>query len=346
MRDDPAQNRDAATGERPLVTFALFAYNQEHFIREAVEGAFAQTYEPLEIVLSDDHSGDRTFEIMQEMAAAYRGPHQVRVIRNPMNMGVIPHVLARGREAKGEIVVMAAGDDISEAHRVGALVKLSLADRRALGFCSKLQIIDRQGRPVANNVDRPLNIKTTDLYFKKLGYRPVQGAAAAYRRKVFEIPEPPFREIYAEDVLLSFYIYIIGGIISRTDDSLVRYRMHDGALTNRDACKHHLDVAERQSVVSAISRESMLKSFLWMADRFGEADLVDLKRIDRDIRSCRRIIEWSNLSLNQRILSLLHEFSDLNVTNAKWQFARLLGKCPEYQPKRAISRYQKRYYNG
>ena len=44
------------TAARPLVTFALFAYNQEKYIREAVEGAFSQTYEPLEIILSDDYS--------------------------------------------------------------------------------------------------------------------------------------------------------------------------------------------------------------------------------------------------------------------------------------------------
>ena len=30
--------------EKPLVSFALFAYNQERFITEAVEAAFAQTY--------------------------------------------------------------------------------------------------------------------------------------------------------------------------------------------------------------------------------------------------------------------------------------------------------------
>ena len=53
--------------ERPLVTFALFAYNQENYIRAAVEGAFAQTYQPLEIILSDDCSKDRTFEIMQRL---------------------------------------------------------------------------------------------------------------------------------------------------------------------------------------------------------------------------------------------------------------------------------------
>jgi hypothetical protein len=49
--------------DQPLVTFALFAYNQEKYIREAVEGAFAQTYEPIEVILSEDYSTDRTFEI-------------------------------------------------------------------------------------------------------------------------------------------------------------------------------------------------------------------------------------------------------------------------------------------
>jgi hypothetical protein len=52
---------DTSLKERPFVTFALFVYNQEKYIREAVEGAFSQTYEPLEIILSDDCSTDRTF---------------------------------------------------------------------------------------------------------------------------------------------------------------------------------------------------------------------------------------------------------------------------------------------
>jgi len=42
--------------EKSLITLALVAYNQERFISEALEGAFAQTYSPLEIILSDDCS--------------------------------------------------------------------------------------------------------------------------------------------------------------------------------------------------------------------------------------------------------------------------------------------------
>ena len=73
---------------KPLLTFALAALNQERFIREAVEAAFAQTYSPLEIILSDDCSEDRTFEIMCEMAKAYRGPHRIVLNRNPIRRSI------------------------------------------------------------------------------------------------------------------------------------------------------------------------------------------------------------------------------------------------------------------
>ena len=56
--------------DRPLVSFFVTAYRQEHLVRAAIEGAFAQTWQPLEILLSDDCSPDGTWRVMQEMAAA------------------------------------------------------------------------------------------------------------------------------------------------------------------------------------------------------------------------------------------------------------------------------------
>src|ERR1017187_4006697 len=120
---DNNQSRIDGNRERPVVSFVLLAYKQEQFIREAVEGALAQTYSPLEIILSDDCSPDRTFEIMQEMAAAYRGPHKIILNRNPKNLGIGAHV-NRGMElAKGEWIVVAAGDDISLPERTARLAE-------------------------------------------------------------------------------------------------------------------------------------------------------------------------------------------------------------------------------
>src|SRR6056297_1821961 len=109
------------TTERPLVTFAVIAYNQEPFIREAIEGAFSQTYHPLEIILSDDCSSDHTYRIMQEMAAAYDGPHSIVLNRNEPNLGIVLHFNKIIKMSSGHFICMNAGDDFSSANRVDVL---------------------------------------------------------------------------------------------------------------------------------------------------------------------------------------------------------------------------------
>lgn len=144
------QNLSEGTPERPLVTFALFAYNQEQYVREAIEGAFAQTYEPLEIILSDDCSTDRTFEIMQEMAAGYYGPHKVRIRTNGINLGTAAHFSLVAEAASGILVVVAAGDDISKPERTQRLVSRwrDSGMQRGIYHSNALRFVD--GEPIFN----------------------------------------------------------------------------------------------------------------------------------------------------------------------------------------------------
>src|SRR6266849_9203349 len=103
--------------DKPLLTFAIAALNQERFIREAVDAAFAQTYSPLEIILSDDCSEDRPFEIMCEMAKVYRGPHRIVLNRNPIRRSIGVHINRIMEVSQGELILAAAGDDISLPQR-------------------------------------------------------------------------------------------------------------------------------------------------------------------------------------------------------------------------------------
>jgi len=98
---------------RPLITFALTAYNQEMYIKQAIEGAFSQTYSPLEIILSDDCSSDNSFDIMKKLAGTYEGPHIIILNRNENNLGIAGHWNKILDLANGKYVVFADGDDIS-----------------------------------------------------------------------------------------------------------------------------------------------------------------------------------------------------------------------------------------
>jgi hypothetical protein len=120
MSDTPEEMPDNAT-DQPLVIFAQFAYNQEQFIREAVEGACAKTYEPLEIIPSDECSTDRTFKFIQEMADAYAGPHRFIVRRNTINLGTTLNTNMASTEARGKLFVVGS-DDTSKPNRMSFLV--------------------------------------------------------------------------------------------------------------------------------------------------------------------------------------------------------------------------------
>ena len=58
-----------------LASIVIAAYNEEAFIDEALRSALAQTYQPIEVIVVDDGSTDRTAQI----AAA----HPVRLLRRP-----------------------------------------------------------------------------------------------------------------------------------------------------------------------------------------------------------------------------------------------------------------------
>ena len=91
----------------PLVSVCMLCYNQEQYITEAVEGMLAQTYSPLEIIISDDCSTDRTWEILQKIKDNYTGQHQLAIHRNEKNLRIIRNLCTAFHLAHGELVIKA-----------------------------------------------------------------------------------------------------------------------------------------------------------------------------------------------------------------------------------------------
>ncbi|GAA6201285.1 glycosyltransferase [Aquicoccus sp. SU-CL01552] len=211
------------TPDRPLVTFALFAYNQENYIREAIEGAFSQTYEPLEIILSDDCSSDRTFEIMQEMAEEYDGPHEVKVRRGENNQGTLAHVLSVAQLAKGKFLVVAAGDDISFPERTEVMSSAMLSAPRNVVVCSADDILfDDQGNtfdPEHDIVRRREFYSTSRCWF--------HGATACFRTdELSRLPMPPSK-VLIEDMALMAVFKHLDKTSQRIERPLIRRRVHE-----------------------------------------------------------------------------------------------------------------------
>ena len=250
--------------DRPIVTFALFAYNQERYIREAVESALAQTYEPLEIILSDDCSTDRTFEVMQQLVDAYAGPHRVILNRNTVNLGVTGHVNHVVFDlSHGEIIVAAAGDDISFPHRTKTLMDAWHAHSPCSAITSGFVRIDASG-------------KELDTVTPGLALRPT---ALAERMARLHRKDPP----YMFGCTLSFR----RDLFSFFGPLVIRY-IDDGAIVARAGLKDGLVVIGDVLVANRIHAHSLtaastavdaLQKFARMRQQTYLQILVDIGRL-------------------------------------------------------------------
>ena len=110
----------------PKISYVLLSHNREKYIRAALESAFAQDYEgELEYIISDDCSTDRTFEIIQECVANYKGGRRVVVTQPPGNVRTAENFNHALSFAKGDWVVRADDDDLSVVDRCALIGKIA-----------------------------------------------------------------------------------------------------------------------------------------------------------------------------------------------------------------------------
>lgn len=245
---------------RPLVSFCLLAYDQERFVAEAVEAALAQTYEPLEIILSDDASTDGTFERMQRVAARHGGPARVVLNRNPRNLGLAAHVnLLTHRLATGSLVALAAGDDVSAPDRITRSVEFLAAHPDVMAVSTALDTIDEDGRegpPLGPRPSAPVVYGLAD-YVADPSFH-VNGPSRTFRREVAATFGPLQPGCPTED---STYLLrcLLMGRVALLAAPLVRYRVHHGNMSaphnlrrlsvDRIIGQYHADIATAERVL-------------------------------------------------------------------------------------------------
>ena len=94
----------------PLVSIFSLAYNHESYIEKAIESWLMQkTNFRFEAVIGEDHSTDRTREIVFSYAKKY--PEIIRVIHSESNVGMRENSKRTRAACRGKYVAFCEGDD-------------------------------------------------------------------------------------------------------------------------------------------------------------------------------------------------------------------------------------------
>lgn len=133
----------------PLVSIIIPTFERLHYLPYAIESALAQTYQNIEVIVSDDAS---TADV-QGLVAAFPDP-RLRYRRNHTNIGQALNNLAAFKEAKGKYVANLHDDDMWEPTFLEKLIPPLENNEEAILAFSDHFVMDSNGKIDEHFTDR------------------------------------------------------------------------------------------------------------------------------------------------------------------------------------------------
>ena len=225
MIETPAK---PVTSAPVTATILVIAYRMRETIAEAITSALAQTV-TCEIIVSDDSSGDGTFEAAQAAIAGYVGLHRISVRSTAVNRGLCGHLNELAAIASGDVLVFLAGDDVAFPHRVARLLATFAEHPEAMVVGSSVNDIDHDGRTTATKARGQPLLLDQRWFLQRGKLLMVLGASMAVRRSL--IADLPPLQGMIEDTMLSLRAALFGECRC-LPEALLGYRLHDHNLND------------------------------------------------------------------------------------------------------------------
>ncbi|MEW2573422.1 bifunctional glycosyltransferase family 2 protein/CDP-glycerol:glycerophosphate glycerophosphotransferase [Streptomyces sp. NPDC047070] len=135
--------------DRPDISVVVIVYNDEARLDTAVRSVLEQTLRNVEVVIVDDRSTDRSYDVARGLAA--RHPGRVRAFRLDENSGGCGAPRNRGiAEARGTYVVFLDSDDVLERNACRNMLEAAETTGADLvsGLCVRVHVDSRGGKEV------------------------------------------------------------------------------------------------------------------------------------------------------------------------------------------------------
>ena len=97
------------SSEIPKISVVIYSYNFERFLKESIESILAQTLLPYEILICDDHSTDKSWDIICKYSENY--PDLIKSYRHKKNIGMTANGNFGFKKIKGGLISWLDGDD-------------------------------------------------------------------------------------------------------------------------------------------------------------------------------------------------------------------------------------------
>ncbi|MEM9981697.1 MAG: glycosyltransferase, partial [Bacteroidota bacterium] len=136
---------------KPLVSVICLCYNHEHFVKEALDSVVTQSYRPLQMIIVEDASQDKSAQVIQAWLEQYQKDSSetlvsVTFIKHITNQGICQSFNEALQKAKGKYIIDFATDDLLLPTRIAQQVAVFEALPVTYGVLfSNARYINEQG---------------------------------------------------------------------------------------------------------------------------------------------------------------------------------------------------------
>lgn len=204
----------------PFVSVIMPVFNCELYIESAIRSVIGQTFRNLELIVIDDCSTDSTCSIVQRIC---QEEQRVRLIQNPVNMGVAKS-RNRGLDiCKGDYVAFLDADDIWMTNKLSLQIEKMEQENADLSFCS-YGIIDDDGK-----LSKGAYIVPERITYDRLLKENVIGCSTVVLSNNIANKYRFVTDLYHEDYCLWLEIIRDGYKVVGCSETLVHWRLLSGS---------------------------------------------------------------------------------------------------------------------
>ena len=230
-----------------LVSVLIPAYNHERWVTECLESVLQQTYQNIEVLVLDDFSPDRTFEIV----SAIRDP-RLSCSRNVKNLGISRTFNALLEQAAGDFIAFIGSDDCWEPSKLQKQVEFLTANP-SFDFCftEALTLDENSNRGPSSPLFDYQNRTRSEWLLRLFFGNTLNGPSALVRRSVlkrFGLLNTSLRQLQDYDLWVRYLTR--GCLFFIINEPLTLYRVTKNSLSNNNSIKTLLlDAWETASVL-------------------------------------------------------------------------------------------------
>jgi glycosyltransferase involved in cell wall biosynthesis len=251
-------------GDAPLLSMALAVYARWNELKQVLDALLPQLDVDTELVISDNASPNGMADLCEALCA---GRSNVRLIRQPRNVGPGPNYLAAFEACRGDFILCLADDDVPSSHFV-SFVKDALRTHPKAGIFH-FQPNPVPERPVLRRASRSGPDAALSI-FAQSGMMPGMTFSRRLFRQEFWPPAPA---IYPQVLLSATLARDNGSVLVSGPEGLVVGGQADTAVNRARTRPPDFGIGERLSHLAGVVRGEPRLEYLRIMNQ-GAHDLI------------------------------------------------------------------------